>query len=124
MKRILQQVAAVFRPASTRTPHRGHEGGHFVFAHIADALMAERRMSKYQQPLHRALVGARFGRVTGGGSVQGTDGAIQWVSLELELKDLDAALFFALAKLRALGAPPRSYLKFERAGRSVTVPVR
>jgi hypothetical protein len=95
-----------------------------VFARIEEPLMAEERMEKYQQPLHRALVGARLGRVTGGGSVQSTDGSIHRISLELELKDLETALFFALAKLRDLGAPPRSCLKFERDGRSESVLVR
>lgn len=85
--------------------------------------MADRRMAKYQKPLHSALVAARLGRVTGGGSVQGTDGSIQWISLELELKDLGTALFFAQAKLRDLGAPARSFLKFEREGSSEQVAI-
>ena len=85
--------------------------------------MAERRMAKYQQPLNRALVRAGIGQVTGGGSVQGTDGAIHWISLQLELKDLDAALLFALGKLRDLGAPRGSTLKFKKGHHSVVVPI-
>ena len=85
--------------------------------------MADQRLAKYQQPLHRALVRAHLGQVTGGGSVQGTDGAIHWISLQLELKDLDAALLFARGKLRDLGAPEGSTLKFKKGHHSVAIPI-
>jgi len=85
--------------------------------------MADRRQRKYQHPLHSALMLAHLGHVTGGGSVQGTDGTIQWISIEMRLRDLDGALHFACAKLRELGAPAHSTVKFERNGRHITQPI-
>ncbi len=122
MKRLLAQVAAAISPGATAHPH--HARGHKVFARIDEPLMAERRLKKYQQPLHSALMLARLGHVTGGGSVQGTDGAIQWISLEMNLKDLDGALHFACGKLRELGAPARSTVKFQRGGAEVVRPIK
>ena len=94
-----------------------------MFVRIDESLMADRRQRKYQQPLHAALMLAHLGHVSGGGSVQGTDGTIQWISIEMRLRDLDGSLHFACAKLRELGAPARSTVKFERNGHHVTQPI-
>ena len=117
MKHLLEKFAAALRPAPAEHSH--HTGGHKVFVRIDQPLMADRRLRKYQQPLHSALMLARLGHVTGGGSVQGTDGTIQWISIDMRLRDLDGALHFACAKLRELGAPARSIVKFERDGKHV-----
>ncbi len=118
MKHLLEKFAAALRPAPAEHSH--HTGGHKVFVRIDQPLMADRRLRKYQQPLHSALMLARLGHVTGGGSVQGTDGTIQWISLDVRLRDLDGALVFACAKLRDLGASARSVVKFQRGGATVT----
>ncbi len=124
MRRLLERVASAMRP-SAAAPHRGAHGGAYkVYARIEEALMAERRLKKYQQPLHSALMLARQGYVTSGGSVQGTDGTIQWISIEMVLKDLDGALLFACGRLRELGAPAGSVVKFQRAGTEVVLPIR
>jgi hypothetical protein len=94
-----------------------------VFVRIDEPLMADRRIRKYEKPLHSALMLARIGHVSGGGSVQGTDGTIHWISLELRLRDLDGALHFACAKLRELGAPKSSTVKFEYGGRTIVRPI-
>ena len=120
MKHLLAKVASAFRqdPSSGKSAHLS--GGHRVFVRIDEALMADRRQRKYQQPLHSALMLARLGHVSGGGSIQGTDGSIQWISIEMRLHDLDGALHFACAKLRELGASARSTIKFEQDGKQIT----
>lgn len=66
---------------------------------------------------------AQFGRVTGGGSGQGFDGAIEGVSLDLQVVDLGAALDFARDKLKDLGAPRGSVLKFRKGEVVTTLPI-
>ncbi len=124
MKRLLEKMLPALAP--TPRPHHSHRhaAGHKVFARINESLMAEKRLRKYQKPLHSALMLAHVGHVTGGGSVQGTDGSIQWISIEMVLKDLDGALHFACARLRELGAPAHSTVKFKRDGVDVTEPIR
>lgn len=123
MKRLLEKVAAALRTTATPSAPTHHTGGFRVHVRIDESLMADRRVAKYQQPLHAALMLARLGHVASGGSVQGTDGTIQWISLDLRLRDLDGALVFACAKLRDLGAAPRSVVKFQRGGATVTQPL-
>ena len=122
MKRLLEKFASALRaeqvPASPAPAAR--TTGHKVFVRIDEALMADRRLRKYQHPLHSALMRAGLGHVTGGGSVQGTDGTIQWISIEMRLRDLDGALHFACAKLRELGAPARATVKFEQGSKQIT----
>lgn len=124
MKRLLEKMLPALAP--TPRPHHSHRhaAGHKVFARINESLMAEKRLRKYQKPLHEALLLAHVGHVTGGGSVQGTDGTIQWVSIELSLRDLDGALHFACAKLRELGASARSTVKFKQGGTEVVQTIR
>ena len=119
MRRLLEKVLPSLRSAPE--PHRPARptGGHRVYVRIDEPLMAEKRLRKYQKPLHEALLLAHVGHVTGGGSVQGTDGTIQWVSIELSLGDLDGALHFACAKLRELGASARSTVRFKQGGTEV-----
>ncbi len=85
--------------------------------------MPLQRGIKYEDPLDRALTNAQLGRVTGGGSVQGLDGAIEWISLDLELVDMDESVDFVRSKLRALGAPSGSVLKFKRGENVTTVQI-
>ncbi len=123
MKSLLDKVAAAFRPVARPRPPAAPADGFKVFVRIDEALMADRRIRKYEKPLHAALMLARLGHVAGGGSVQGTDGTIHWVSLELRLRDLEGALHFACGKLRELGARETSTVKFEQGGRSVVRPI-
>ncbi len=116
MKRLFEKVASAIRSQPSGSAVHVVRTSHKVFARIEEPLMAEKRLRKYQRPLHQALMLAGLGHVTGGGSVQGTDGSIQWISLDMELKDLDGALLFACAKLRELGAPARSTVKFKQDG--------
>lgn len=95
-----------------------------VFARIEDPLMPLQRGRKYENPLNHALMQAGLGRVTGGGSVQGLDGGIEWISLDVQLVDLGPALEFLRAKLLELGAPENTVLKFRKEGTVVAIPIR
>ena len=119
MKRLLEKVTSVLRSETRPVPASQHKAGHKVFVRIDEPLTADRRLRKYQKPLHQALMLAHLGHVTSGGSVQGTDGTIHWISLELQLRDLDGALHFACGKLRELGASARSTVKYHHAGSAV-----
>jgi hypothetical protein len=94
-----------------------------VFARIEERLMPLQRGLKYEEPLNEALVRAKLGRVTGGGSVQGTDGRIEWVSLDIQLVDAGRALQFTRRKLWELGAPVGSVLKYNFEDGVATVPI-
>jgi len=120
MKRLLEKVSSLLGSEPAPVGHSHPARGYKVFVRIDEPLMADRRQRKYQNPLHSALMLAHLGHVTGGGSVQGTDGTIQWISIDMRLRDLDGSLHFACAKLRELGAPASSTVKFERNGKPVT----
>ena len=124
MRRLLEKVTSVLRSELRPEPAHHHKAGHKVFVHIDEPLTADRRLRKYQKPLHQALMLAHLGHVTGGGSVQGTDGTIHWISIEMRLNDLDGALHFACGKLRELGASTRSTVKYQHAGSTVVRPIR
>ena len=119
MSGLLDRVAGVLglRPGAGAAPACA------VFARIEECLMPLERGLKYEEPLNEALVRAGLGRVTGGGSVQGTDGRIEWVSIDIQLVDCEQALQFTRRKLWELGAPVGSVLKFDHAAGVATVPI-
>jgi hypothetical protein len=124
MRRFLERVARALGIGDE--PRRaGHDDGQcLVFARIDDPLMPLQRGQKYEDPLNRALKQAGLGRVTGGGSVQGVDGLIEWISLDIQLVDLGPSLEFLQAKLLELGAPENTVLKFRKEGAVVAIPIR
>ena len=119
MSGLLDRVAGVLglRPGAGAAPACA------VFARIEECLMPLERGLKYEEPLNEALVRAGLGRVTGGGSVQGVDGSIEWVSLDLQLVDLGPSLDFVRNKLTELGAPRGSVLKFKKGEVVTTMPI-
>ncbi len=124
MKRFLQRVANALGLGG-RPRRAGHDAGQcLVFARIDDPLMPFERGRKYEVPLDRALKQSGLGRVTGGGSVQGVDGAIEWISLDIQLVDLGPALDFLRAKMLELGAPGNTVLKYRMDGSLVAVQIK
>lgn len=125
MKTFFEMVTGAFRrsarPASAK---RRGEAACAVYARIEEALMPLDRGRKYEDPLNRALIASGYGRVTGGGSVQGRDGAIEWISLDVELVDLGPALEFLRTRLLELGAAPTTVLKFRKDGVVLSSPLR
>ncbi len=83
-----------------------------VCAEIMEPILPMARGRKYEEPLDQALVAAKLGVVTGGGTQMGKDGGIAWVEIVMALADLDGALQFTRQQLRKLGAPPGSTLVF------------
>ena len=124
MKRLLNMVTATIGLGGGMSSRAGVlRADCKVFARIEEPLMPLQRGAKYEDPLNRALAQSRFGRVTGGGSVQGSDGAIEWISLDLELTNLNEALDFVRGKLKELGAPKGSVLKFKKGDVVTTMPI-
>lgn len=124
MKRLFEKLTRTLGIGDEpRRPRRKGEPC-TVFARIEDPLMPLQRGQKYEDPLNRALKQARLGKVTGGGSVQGIDGAIEWVSLDIELIDNGPALEFLRAKLLELGAPESTVLKYRNDGAVVAVQIK
>ena len=114
MSRLLAMVSNALGIGGAKARSGRSAEACMVFARIEEALMPLPRGTKYEDPLNRALLQAGFGKVTGGGSVQGIDGSIEWVSLDMQLTNLGEALEFARAKLEELGAPKGSVLKFRK----------
>jgi hypothetical protein len=95
----------------------------FVFARITDPIPPLERGEKYEDPLDDALKSRGLGEVTGGGSSL-DGGKIEWIGVDLELKNLDDALIFARDTLRRLGAPAGSVLEYKRDEKDLTLPIR
>lgn len=115
---------AVLLTAFVATPclRAAEKASHFVFAKIQDKVDPTQRAIKYEEPLDDALVKAKLGKVTGGGSLL-NNGAIEWVGVDIELINLTGALEFTRKKLRQLGAPKGSVLEFRQDGKDVVLPV-
>ena len=84
----------------------------FVFAQINESIMPLERGAKYGDPLNKFLSEKKIGEVTGGGSSIGKDGKIEWVGIDIELKDLKTNLPLVIKKLKSLGAPKGSILEY------------
>ncbi len=123
MRTFLEKMSGAIGLGGAKRAGPGVLGHCMVFARIEEPLMPLQRGSKYEDPLNRALAQARLGRVTGGGSVQGVDGSIEWVSLDLQLVDLGPSLDFVRNKLTELGAPRGSVLKFKKGEVVTTMPI-
>jgi hypothetical protein len=94
-----------------------------VVAKITEPLQPVDRGAKYEDPLHALLQGFQGGRVNGGGSQLNAKFEIEFVEIELSLKDLDGALQLVRVTLDSLGAPAGSMLYFMRDGLPQTLPV-
>jgi|ERR1035437_3751846 hypothetical protein len=94
-----------------------------VYARIMEPILPMARGRKYEEPLDQALVAAKLGVVTGGGTQMGKDGGIAWVEVVMALADLDGALQFARQQLRELGAPAGSALLYRVGDQQVSVEI-
>jgi hypothetical protein len=113
---LLVLLSASGSPAASTPPPRATI---FVFAKIQDNVSPTERGEKYEDPLGSALIQAKLGEVTGGGSMLNKDGSVDWIGIDIELVDLSAAVTFTKQKLRELGAPKGSILEFKRNGKDV-----
>jgi hypothetical protein len=83
---------------------------HVVLARLYEHIEPVDRGARYEDPLDEVIAKAGIGRVTGGGSQLGTEGAIEHVDSEMELANLDGALGVVAGALEAAGAPEGSEL--------------
>ena len=97
---------------------------HFVEAKLAEQLTPENRGEFYEKPLQEFLESNSFGTITGGGTLltprmfPGEMG-IEFVKLDVQLRDLGEALTALRAKLVDLGAPVGSMLVYEDGDQQV-----
>ena len=66
------------------------------------------RGDRYEDPLQAALEAAGAGEVTGGGSLLGEDGRIEFADVEIAVADLGPALDLVISTLERAGAPAGS----------------
>lgn len=88
-----------------------------------DSVMPMERGAKYADPLDDSLRKHDYGFVTGGGTQMDKQGAIVWIGIDIELRDLDAALQFTRDRLRELGAPRGSVLEYRIGAEKKTLEV-
>lgn len=83
---------------------------HLVLARLYEHIEPIDRGNRYEDPLQARLDETSAGRVTGGGSQLNESGAIEYIDMELELANLDAAVETVSAALEQAGAPQGSEL--------------
>lgn len=96
---------------------------HLVRARLVGDLSMLTLGERFADPLYAALQKRGFGRITGGNAQQNDAGQTEWISIDLQLVNLDEALAFARCTLQELGAPPGSELAYTLDGETVTQPI-
>lgn len=122
MKAIFR-VIALLALLSTAAPGFAQQGSTFVFVKIIESIMPVDRGNKYEDPLDDALRTANLGGVTGGGSSLTPERKIEWVGVDVELRDIEKGIPFLKQKLVELGAPKGSTLEYQFQGKKIRVPV-
>lgn len=84
---------------------------HLIIARLYEYIEPIDRGNRYEDPLHAALEAAQAGAVTGGGSQLNELGGIDFVDVEIELANLDAAVDLVAQTLEAAGAPEGSEIR-------------
>ncbi len=96
---------------------------HHVRARLVGDMAMRDLGEKFADPLYHALRGRGCGDITGGGGQQGENGRMEWISIDIRLVNLDAALDFARRTLQELGAPPGSEIEYTRDGQAHIIPI-
>ena len=81
------------------------------------------RGPKYEHPLGDALRKRGIGFTTGAGTQMDKAGSIEWVGIDIELRDVDGALEFTRHRLHELGAPPGSVLEYRIGDEKKTIQI-
>jgi hypothetical protein len=86
------------------------------------------RGDRFEDPLHEYLSSGGLGSVGGAGTTLGAPDVhgrqfVSQCSIWIELFDLASGLDLVCQKLRALGAPPGSYLEYLVGGKLESAPV-
>ena len=121
---IVLGIVRIMQERSKRRELQSWPHGHFVFAKIIDHILPMERGAKYERPLHAALHTRGLGIVTGSGTQMSRDGSkVEWVGIDIDLRDLDGALAFTRDYLRELGAPSGSVLEYRAGEQKITVQI-
>lgn len=94
----------------------------FAYAQLNARVQPLDRVDLYEDPLQGALEANGWAGVTGGGTMQHSNGEIDYCGIDLELMDLDKAIPFICEFLESCGAPRGSKLIFEADGEEKEVP--
>ena len=87
-----------------------------LYIEIPEAVMPMERGEKYEDPLEETLSEHSLGEVTGGGSMLSSDKAIEYVGIDVTVHDLKKSLPVIAAKMRELGAPRGTVIRYGEDG--------
>ena len=93
-----------------------------VYAQLNARIMPLDRGDRYEEPLREALAENGLGQVTGGGTMQSTQGEIEYCGIDIDLFDVPTGVPFICDFLAQRGAPRGSRLQYELEGTKVEVP--
>jgi hypothetical protein len=94
---------------------------HFVTATLWEPIQPLDRGDRYEDPLDEALGSEDLGGTCGGGSQLSSECGIEFVDIEIELRDLQRGLPVIRRVLEQQGAPKGSVLRFTEGGEAKTV---
>ncbi|MBS2017266.1 MAG: hypothetical protein JST00_30565 [Deltaproteobacteria bacterium] len=80
------------------------------------------RGERYEDPLSEVLEKEGVAEVTGGGTMQASNGEIEYCGIDLVLHDVDRAVPIVCEVLSELGAPKGSALEYSIGKKRVSVP--
>jgi hypothetical protein len=80
------------------------------------------RGERYEDPLGEALAENGLGEVTGGGTLQASNGEIEYSGIDIDLFDVAKGVPFICEFLAQCGAPKGSVLEYESEGQKSEVP--
>lgn len=93
---------------------------HFIVAQLNARIQPMHRGEFFEDPLDNEIQRASIGEVTGGGTMQGQNGEIEYCDIEIELtKPNNEAAGKIIEVLERLGAPKGSKLKIEAENREI-----
>ncbi len=84
-----------------------------VYAHLNARIMPVDRGERFEDPLADALAEKGFGEVTGGGTMQSSEGEIEFCGIDIDLFDAREGVPFISDFLTQCGAPKGSKLEYE-----------
>src|SRR6186997_863085 len=93
-----------------------------AYAKINARLQPKGRGDLFEDPLAERLEKANLGAVTGGGSMLGQNGEIQYCGIDIDMYDAERSPAFICDALNRRGAPKGSELQFTLDSRKVVVP--
>jgi hypothetical protein len=94
----------------------------FAYAQLNARVLPLDRGDLYEDPLQDALDANGWAAVTGGGTMQQSNGEIEYCGIDIELNDVENAVPFICKVLESCGAPRGSKLTYEINGTKTEVP--